>query len=108
MARKKKVRSIVQEFDDYFGTGTLEDWQRLCHDVGLEGYYGSITQCRKALRTVHVNIRDLLEAVKQGEKPRRFASAAQLVAYTVNTRKFYPLSKVKEMGPVKVLLRNML
>jgi hypothetical protein len=47
MARKKKYRPIAQEFEDYFGSGALEDWQRLCHDVGLEGYYGSITQCRK-------------------------------------------------------------
>ncbi|KAK4105539.1 hypothetical protein N658DRAFT_503664 [Parathielavia hyrcaniae] len=106
MARKKKHRSIVQEFDDYFGTGTLEDWQRLCRDVGLDGYYGSITQCRKALRTVHVNIRDLLDAVRQGQSPQRFANTAQLAAYTVNTGRFYPRWRIKEMGPVRALMRR--
>jgi hypothetical protein len=47
MARKKKSRAVVEEFDNYFGTGTLEDWQRLCLDIGLDGDYNSITQCRK-------------------------------------------------------------
>ncbi|KAL2154780.1 hypothetical protein VTH82DRAFT_3456 [Thermothelomyces myriococcoides] len=33
MARKKKQsRAIVEEFEAYFGTGTLQDWQRLCRD----------------------------------------------------------------------------
>lgn len=45
--KKTKTPSIVKRFDKYFGSGTLEDWQRLCRDVGLEGSYGSITQCRK-------------------------------------------------------------
>jgi hypothetical protein len=50
MARKKSKntsRPIVREFNEYFGAGTLADWQRLCQDVGLDGDYRSITQCRK-------------------------------------------------------------
>lgn len=50
MARKKKQsRAIVEEFEAYFGTGTLQDWQRLCRDVGLSGDLPSITQCRKVI-----------------------------------------------------------
>ncbi|KAL2127115.1 hypothetical protein VTI74DRAFT_11315 [Chaetomium olivicolor] len=108
MARKKRSRKIVEEFDDYFGTGTVQDWQRLCHDIGLEGTFTSITQCRKALRRVHVNIYDLLDAVKQGRQPRRFANAQQLATYTVNSGKIYPKRYVKEMGPVKALMRQIL
>jgi hypothetical protein len=62
----------------------------------------------QALRTVHVNIHDLLDAVKQGRRPRRFPNAAQLADYTFNTNKFFPRMKVKEMGPLKALLRNIL
>jgi hypothetical protein len=62
----------------------------------------------QALKTVHINIRDLLDAVKQGRQPQRFANVHQLVQYTVSTRNFYPINKVKEMGPVKALLRRML
>ncbi|KAK3906800.1 hypothetical protein C8A05DRAFT_29346 [Staphylotrichum tortipilum] len=108
MARKKKARAIVREFDEYFGTGTLDDWQRLCRDVGLAGYYPSITQCRKALRTVHINIHDLLDAVKQGRHPPRFGNPQQLAEYTVNSGKIFPKIKVKAMGPVRALLRHII
>ncbi|KAK3310037.1 uncharacterized protein B0T15DRAFT_386951 [Chaetomium strumarium] len=108
MGKKKKGHSIVQEFNDYFGTGTLDDWQRLCQDIGLEGDLSSITRCRKALRTVHVNIHDLIDAVKQGRRPRRFRNAEQLAQYTVATGKIYPKRCVKEMGPVKALMRPIL
>ncbi|KAK4156951.1 hypothetical protein C8A00DRAFT_12159 [Chaetomidium leptoderma] len=108
MARKKKSRSIVQRFDDYFGTGTLEDWQRLCGDIGLDANLSSITQCRKVLKTVHINIHDLLDAVDQGRLPHRFGNARELANYTVNTRRIFPKKKVKEMGPVKALMRHIL
>ncbi|AEO53546.1 hypothetical protein MYCTH_2114467 [Thermothelomyces thermophilus ATCC 42464] len=108
MGRKKKSRVIVQEFDDYFGTGTLQDWQRLCRDVGLSGDLPSISQCRKALKTVHVNIHDLLEAVKHGKQPQRFPNVQKLVHYTMRTGRFFPKDKVKEMGPVKALMRRIL
>jgi hypothetical protein len=62
----------------------------------------------QALRTVHVNIHDLLDAVKQGRRPRRFPNAWQLAQYTVATRKIYPKEYVKEMGPVNALMRRIL
>ncbi|KAJ4297205.1 hypothetical protein N0V88_004123 [Collariella sp. IMI 366227] len=108
MSRKKRSRNIVAEFDNYFGTGTVQDWQRLCHDVGLEGNFTSITQCRKALKTVYVNIHDFLDAVKKGRTPQRFANVHQLATYTVNSGKIYPKKYVKKMGPVKALMRQIL
>ncbi|KAL2139996.1 hypothetical protein VTI28DRAFT_4426 [Corynascus sepedonium] len=108
MGRKKKSRRIVEEFNTYFGAGTLQDWQRLCRDVGINGDLPSITQCRKALKTVHINIHDLVDAVMQGRQPQRFPNVRQLVEYTISTRKFYPKNKIKEMGPVKALMRHIL
>ena len=57
---------------------------------------------------MHINIRDLLDAVKQGTQPQRLANVHQLVQYTISTRRFYPINEVKDMGPVKALLRRML
>ncbi|KAH6650690.1 hypothetical protein F5144DRAFT_589113 [Chaetomium tenue] len=82
MARKKRSRNIAAEFNTYFGAGTVQDWQRLCRDVGLTGNYTSITQCRK-----------------------RFGNARQLAEYTMRTRKIFPKKRAKEMGPVRALLR---
>lgn len=37
-----------REFNEYFGNTTkLENWQRLCRDLGIEPVPGSITKCRK-------------------------------------------------------------
>ncbi|KAH6619175.1 hypothetical protein B0J18DRAFT_236884 [Chaetomium sp. MPI-SDFR-AT-0129] len=110
MARKKRnPDAIVAAFDTYFGYGTLADWQRLCRDIGLEAEgknTSSITQCRKALETVHVNIYDLLHAVRLGTQPQRFGSPKALSKYCRKTGKIYPKEKAKEMGPVRVLLRE--
>jgi hypothetical protein len=62
----------------------------------------------QALRTVHVNIYDLIDAVRAGRTPHRFANAQQLADYTVRTGKIYPKKHAKAMGPVKVLLRVIL
>jgi hypothetical protein len=59
----------------------------------------------QALGTVHVNIWDLLDAVKQGRLPHRFGSARQLADYTLRTGRIYPRAKAKTMGPVAALLR---
>jgi len=45
---KKPNRKIVAEFDAYFGnTNSIENWQRLCCDVGIGENFPSITKCRK-------------------------------------------------------------
>lgn len=62
----------------------------------------------QALRTVHINIHDLLDAVKQGREPHRFRNVHELADYTVENDKIYPKKAVKEMGPVKALLRRVL
>ncbi|KAK3995495.1 hypothetical protein QBC44DRAFT_320569 [Cladorrhinum sp. PSN332] len=106
---KKAQQVMVQAFNEYFGEGNLEDWQRLCEDLGLVGDFGSKTKCRKAIKTIHVNIWDLVDAVEKVPKevPQRFPNRVALVDYTRETRRTYPLRKVKdEMGPVRALLRH--
>jgi hypothetical protein len=44
---KKNKRNIADEFDRYFGNASkLENWQRLCKDVGVQGDLPSVKQCR--------------------------------------------------------------
>jgi hypothetical protein len=46
--KKTKDRNIVAEFDAYFGHAqSLESWQRLCRDVGINEDLSSIKKCRK-------------------------------------------------------------
>ncbi|KAK3383231.1 hypothetical protein B0T24DRAFT_661779 [Lasiosphaeria ovina] len=117
MSRKKNSRTntekqrrneVVKRFDDYFGAGKLEDWQRLCIKIGLDADgcdLASITKCRKALKSVYINIYDLVEAIENGTVVPRFASLGQLVQYTLETGSIYPKARAKKHGPVRALLR---
>lgn len=44
---KNKNNPIVGEFARYFGENTLENWQRLCRDIGIHKELPSITKCRE-------------------------------------------------------------
>ncbi|KAK0108620.1 hypothetical protein ONS95_003415 [Cadophora gregata] len=99
--------TVVTEFDRYFGSEVkLENWQRLCHDVGITDVPQSLKKCKLALRRVWVNIHDLIIAVRQNKIPHRFQSQHELSAYTLRTRKFFPKEKAKEGGPVRQLLAH--
>ncbi|KAK0659218.1 hypothetical protein QBC41DRAFT_331582 [Cercophora samala] len=113
--------AIVASFDEYFGAGDLEDWQRLCSDIFREHELeylnlSSKTKCRNALKTVFVNIQDLVDAIEKnlagGSRkvyPQRFPNLKQLVKYTVKENKIYPKKWVKSgLGPVKALMRDIL
>jgi hypothetical protein len=48
LEQNPRKRNIVKEFDSYFGnTSDLANWQRLCHDLGIEGELPSISKCKK-------------------------------------------------------------
>ena len=49
MAKKKKAsKDLVKKWNEYFQKGELEDYQRLCGDLGLDNDLPSKTQCTKA------------------------------------------------------------
>lgn len=136
MTKKKPSRNIVQEFADYFGSESkLANWQRLCYDLDIFDDVGSITKCKnvrnspfpsnyplktllackrhfanhfpcQALKRVHVNIHDLIDAKRNGTAVRQFKNHKQLIEYTQNNHRFYPKKKAKEGGPVRLLLRQ--
>jgi hypothetical protein len=44
----EKVNNIVDAFDRYFGNDLkLENWQRLCRDVGIDSELPSIRKCKQ-------------------------------------------------------------
>ncbi|RYP39730.1 hypothetical protein DL767_002111 [Monosporascus sp. MG133] len=100
--------AIVREWEQYFGAGDLQDWQRLMEDLGFEEQFNSKTKCRKALKNVWVNIHDFLAAVKVGEIPYRFRSESELAEYTISNRKIYPRKRLQKGSPLCSLLANIL
>ncbi|KAI1169556.1 hypothetical protein F4777DRAFT_584802 [Nemania sp. FL0916] len=111
MAKKKSKKKadaankdVVIEWEKYMGHGELADWQRLMRDLGFDEEFTSKTQCRKALGTVWVNIRDFLDAVKNERPVKHFPNEKALAAYTASTRKFYPRHRIPKDSPLKKLL----
>ncbi|PUU77270.1 hypothetical protein B9Z19DRAFT_987421 [Tuber borchii] len=104
-------QALIDEFNHMFGMNDsdLENWQRLCRVVGVpeERIPGSITQCRKTLSTIHVNLIDLIETRYVGRGiPQRFPTLAALGKYTRDTGKFFP-REAKSGGILGRLLREL-
>lgn len=60
--QKQKKVDVREQWDAYFGPGDLEDFQRLCADLQIEGDLSSKTKCRKVSRVCLC--REFLEAVR--------------------------------------------
>ncbi|KAH8157174.1 hypothetical protein CIB48_g11070 [Xylaria polymorpha] len=101
-----KKPTVVVEWEKYMGDGELEDWQRLMKDLGFEENFPSKTQCRKALKTVWVNIPDFLRAVKKGHPVYHFQSQSDLAEYTKKHQRFYPRNSIDPHSPLKQLLAH--
>ncbi|SMY19617.1 unnamed protein product [Zymoseptoria tritici ST99CH_1A5] len=117
MAGKKSAKqkrdavhtNIINVFTTHYGTedNILENWQKLCKDVGVT-VGSSLTQCKKALKTAHINIVDFVAAKQAGAVIPRHASANKLREYTKNTGgKVFPLKKAKASPFLKAFLIQM-
>ncbi|PGG95019.1 hypothetical protein AJ79_10317 [Helicocarpus griseus UAMH5409] len=106
--QKEWAKFIAWEFSKHYGPQVtkLENWQSLCHEVGIEDGIESITKCKKALRSVHVNIVDLVDARRTGKKVKTFRSEAALRNYTLRTERIFPKKAAKGDGFLKALLRE--
>lgn len=131
-ARYKKERvnfygaAVLQDFTRFWGDNAsrLDAWQELCHFLGVHECPASITQCKKvslvaqcvvatkslmppflqALKHIHVNLVDLVDARRRNIKPKIFTSRSELASYIVETRKIFPKAKAKANPLLKQFL----
>ncbi|KAJ7030195.1 hypothetical protein C8F04DRAFT_1114195 [Mycena alexandri] len=107
--KREWARCGREEFIRYFGSEEkgLDGWQGLCATVGIEEIPNSITQCKKVLRTVWVNIFDLVDAKSTGQPAKTHASADALRKYSMKKKKIFPKKAAKGNPFLKVLLIEM-
>lgn len=112
MARETKhqrTARLRRDFEAHYGDvhDKLQGWQDLCNDVGIS-IGNSVTQCKKALKNIHINIVDLLQAKKAGRQPIRFATRRALISWTLEDKgRIFPLAAAKKNGFLTSLLENM-
>ncbi|KXN85785.1 hypothetical protein AN958_10843 [Leucoagaricus sp. SymC.cos] len=91
-ALEKYRDALVLQFNVSYGTDTesLENWHRVLRPIGV-GDMGTIEECKAIVRTIYVNLVDMIDA---SLNPRSqavhyvFDSALALSDYTVSTRRF--------------------
>ncbi|KAJ5817447.1 hypothetical protein N7447_009680 [Penicillium robsamsonii] len=98
------------EYDRLIGcrVNSLATWQELCMKVGIKGSFASITQCKKALARVHINIVDVLDCWNSDATPTRFKNKQALAAYSQANKKFFNRHIAKQDKVLRVLLRKLL
>ncbi|KFH42995.1 hypothetical protein ACRE_062540 [Hapsidospora chrysogenum ATCC 11550] len=105
-APAQKNLTVRERWDVYFGPGELDDFQRLCADLRIEGDLSSKTKCRNALGKVHVNIPQFLNAMTNGTPVTFFRNSHELAAYTMKKRtRYFPKHDIPKGSPLRKLLR---
>ncbi|EIN03758.1 hypothetical protein PUNSTDRAFT_77588 [Punctularia strigosozonata HHB-11173 SS5] len=107
-ARRKLNGFIAEEFNAAYGTldNDLIQWQTLSRELRVEPVPDSVSQCKQAVKRIHVNIVDLLDARARGEQVRLHRNMHQLAQYSIRTGKIFPKKQAKAGLLLKYLLRQ--
>ncbi|KAF2022400.1 hypothetical protein BU24DRAFT_488616 [Aaosphaeria arxii CBS 175.79] len=109
--RSERIMFLVNKFEEFFDPdeSNLTTWQNLCHEVGVSPVPSSITQCKKALGRVHVNLVNLLEHLRDRTVVlRTFSSNAKLTEYVRQDRsRVFPKEAAKMNVYIKALLERL-
>lgn len=109
--RVYRAQALREQFARHYGhdAGKLEGWQSLCEEVRISVVPNSITQCKKALAKINVNLIDLIDSRRTGQPLGLFQSKALLMRYTCQGgkhKKMFPKEDSKENGFLKGLLKT--
>ncbi|CAE6420160.1 unnamed protein product [Rhizoctonia solani] len=109
-ARDSLKDALVQEFNAIYGTDhkSLAAWQSLCRVLNLTNVPNEMEACRQLVKSMHVNIVDLVDTPATQEPVTHFVSEAALSTYTVQTGKYFPKENAYAGGLLKYLLRNII
>ncbi|RYO79987.1 hypothetical protein DL764_009950 [Monosporascus ibericus] len=110
-ARLRYMRALEDDVRAWFGEADdIESCHAVCRALGIKDLPSTPKGCASKLRNTHVNIVDLLQWVRQGQKDKVkiFKSYDSLRRYTVDSEKFFPQSSVEEEGETNIVLRHLL
>ncbi|KAF8988974.1 hypothetical protein BDQ17DRAFT_1257362 [Cyathus striatus] len=108
--RQQYREAIVDQFNSAYGTDVhdLNAWRHICQIIGISPVPETITDCKKAVKHVHINLVDLVDTKRTGSSIKRFNSEVALSNYTMSTEKIFPKLEARAGGILKFLLRNIL
>ncbi|PFH46145.1 hypothetical protein AMATHDRAFT_156161, partial [Amanita thiersii Skay4041] len=108
-AHERFSRAMGLTFRDFYGSDIhdINAWQALCLALGVvDPVPDTLRECKRIVKSTHVNLVDLIETRRTGELVRIFESQAALRNYTRRHKKIFPKESAKESGVLKYLLRR--
>ncbi|KAK7047904.1 hypothetical protein VNI00_006232 [Paramarasmius palmivorus] len=90
---------VLRGFRQHFGddVDSLEAWRAICRTTGVKkvSRLTSVAKCKKALRSRHCNIIDLVSAANAGLTVETFRTKAELSDYIIETEKYFSREAAK-------------
>ncbi|KAJ1309478.1 hypothetical protein OPQ81_006253 [Rhizoctonia solani] len=107
-ARDDLKEALVQEFNTIYGTDqeSIVAWQSLCRVLNLSNVPDQLEPCRQLVKSMHVNIVDLVDTPATRQPVTHFASEEALSIYTRSTGKYFPKESAYAGGLLRYLLRH--
>lgn len=109
-ARDKIKDALAQQFNDIYGTDVndLASWQNLCSVLNLSNVPEEIGPCRRLVKSLYVNMVDLVDTPITQKPVVHFESEVALSEYTKSTGKFFPRDSVRAGDLLEYLLRQIM
>ncbi|KAF1841967.1 uncharacterized protein K460DRAFT_345378 [Cucurbitaria berberidis CBS 394.84] len=107
--RKHQIEALTQESAFHYGTcmEKLDRWQDLCKEVGIEKVPTSITQCKKALKSIFVNLFNLIDHRRNPEVQIVHFKSYGAFSRNIRNGNQFPRECAKQDGFIKVLLKKL-
>ncbi|CAE6336613.1 unnamed protein product [Rhizoctonia solani] len=99
--------ALVLQFNLTYGTdqNDLASWQNLCRAMDVTNIPEKLSDCKKLVDTIYVNLVDLVDMPNTGKKAKLFKTEGELSTYTKNSKKVFPREDARAGGLLKHLLR---
>ncbi|KAK7686025.1 hypothetical protein QCA50_010836 [Cerrena zonata] len=111
-ATKKEVQAqfktvMSEQFNEIYGLdpNDVKAWQYMLQVLDIDPIPQDLDECRRVIRSLYVNLVDLVDLHRAQETPQKFEDLAALRAYT-RGHKIFPLKVAKAGGVLKFLLRK--
>ena len=95
---RRLKRAWQEVVESEFAGSSIFHYQSLCEDLEIDPIPNTVSECKRELRTIFVNIVDLMQYRRDGRtgrKPRRFNDVENLKEYSLSHGKYYPKESAK-------------
>ncbi|KAH7380085.1 hypothetical protein BKA66DRAFT_420202 [Pyrenochaeta sp. MPI-SDFR-AT-0127] len=107
--RKRQTEALNAEIAFHHGTcmQKLGRWQELCEEVGIEETPPSITQCKKELKSVFVNLFNLIDHRRNPDIDIMQFKSYREFSRNIRAGNTFPRDCAKQDGFISVLLKKL-